>query len=86
VRAFDFVVDWLRRGEGSEAFQLDPSGDAPLREAKRVRRLAMRTGGPHAARHEAEQRFGMPASVLTFARDLSTPLFAAPARETARRG
>ena len=77
VRAFDYVIDWLRLGEQSEPYRLDPSGDEPLRQAKRVRRLALRSGGEHAARLEADQRFGLPSSRLTYAQTLSTPLFAA---------
>ena len=86
VRAFDYVIDWLRLGEQSEPYRLDPSGDEPLRQAKRVRRLALRTGGEHAARQEADQRFGLPACRLTYAQTLSTPLFAAPSAAEQRRG
>src|ERR671927_236805 len=46
VRSFDYIVDLLRRFDGAEPYHLDPSGDAPLRLAKRVRRHALRTGGP----------------------------------------
>ncbi|GLC26593.1 zinc dependent phospholipase C family protein [Roseisolibacter agri] len=81
VRSFDFIIDWLRRGEGSEAFRLDPSGDEPLRQAKRVRRMALRTGGEYAARAEAERQFGLPSSSLTYAASLPKPLFTAALRE-----
>jgi hypothetical protein len=73
--AFDYVVDWLRRGEQSEPFRLDPSGDEPLRSAKRVRRAALWDGGESAARREAERRFGLPSSTLGYARRLPAPLF-----------
>jgi hypothetical protein len=86
VRAFDYVIDWLRLGEQSEPFRLDPSGDEPLRQAKRVRRLALRTGGAHLARTEADERFGLPACRLTYAQTLSTPLFTAPRPAEQRRG
>ena len=86
VRAFDYVIDWLRLGEQSEPYSLDPSGDEPLRQAKRVRRLALRSGGEHAARMEADQRFGLPASRLTYAQTLSTPLFAVARAAEQRRG
>jgi hypothetical protein len=86
VRAFDYVIDWLRLGEQSEPFRLDPSGDEPLRQAKRVRRLALRTGGAHLARTEADERFGLPVCRLTYAQTLSTPLFTAPRPAEQRRG
>ncbi len=86
VRAFDYVIDWLRLGERSEPYRLDPSGDEPLRQAKRVRRLALRTGGAEAARLEADQRFGLPECRLTYSQTLSTPLFAAPGAAAQRRG
>jgi hypothetical protein len=86
-RAFDYVVDWLRRGERSEPFRLDPSGDEPLRVAKRVRRAALWDGGETAARREAERRFGLPPSPLDYARGLAAPLFTPrpAAARTARR-
>jgi hypothetical protein len=86
VRAFDYVIDWLRLGEQSEPYRLDPSGDEPLRQAKRVRRLALRTGGAHLARTEADQRFGLPTCQLTYAQTLSTPLFTAARPAEQRRG
>ncbi len=75
ARAFDYVIDWLLRGERSEPFRLDPSGDEQLRAAKRVRRAALRDGGEAAAQREAERRFGLPPSVLDYARRLPAPLF-----------
>jgi Zinc dependent phospholipase C len=85
MRSFDFVIDWLRRGEDSEPYRLDPSGDEPLSAAKKVRRLALWRGGEALAREEAEIRFGLPASTLRFAADLSMPLFP-PSRRTAATG
>src|SRR2546430_3542276 len=78
-RSFDYIVDFLRRVEASEAYALDPSGDEPLRQAKRVRRTALRVGGEDEVHGQAERRFGMPSSTLAFARELSTPLYV-PAR------
>jgi hypothetical protein len=74
-RAFDYVIDWLRRGERSEPFRLDPSGDEPLRMAKRVRRAALRAGGEEHVFAEADRRFGLPTSSLAFAASLREPLF-----------
>ncbi len=76
-RSFDYIIDFLRRIDGSEPYALDPSGDEPLREAKRVRRTALRGGGETELRGQAERRFGMPPSSLAFARELSTPLYVA---------
>ncbi len=75
ARAFDYVVDWLRRGDRSEPFRLDPSGDEQLRAAKRVRRAALRDGGEPAARREADRRFGLPPDTLDYSRRLPAPLF-----------
>lgn len=75
VRSFDYVVDVLNRWDRSEAFEYDPSGDAPLREAKKVRRLARRQGGDVRAALEADRMFGMPTTPLRHAAGLTEPLF-----------
>jgi hypothetical protein len=85
MRSFDFIIDWLRRGEGSEPYRLDPSGDEPLTTAKRVRRAALRRGGRTLVREEADQRFGLPTSSLRFAHELPQPLFP-PSRAAAHDG
>jgi hypothetical protein len=54
---------------------MDPSGDESLREAKRVRKTALRAGGEEELRGQAQLRFGMPASSLPFARELPAPLY-----------
>lgn len=76
-RSFDYVIDFLRRDEGSEAFLLDPSGETALREAKWVRRSALRAGGPIAANLSALRTFGLPACSLSFAASLDVPLYEA---------
>ena len=85
MRSFDFVIDWLRRGEGSEPYRLDPSGDEPLTTAKRVRRAALRRGGRTLVRDEADKRFGLPETALRFAANLPMPLFP-PSRVTSPNG
>ncbi len=75
VRSFDYVVDLFNRWDQSEPFDFDPSGDAPLREAKKVRRLARRQGGDVRAALEADRMFGLPATLLRHAADLPEPLF-----------
>ena len=75
-RSFDYIVDFLRRIEKSEPYRLDPSGDEPLRLAKRVRRDVLRREGDNQLREEAERHFGMPASSLSFSQQLELPLYA----------
>ncbi|MBL0172327.1 MAG: zinc dependent phospholipase C family protein [Gemmatimonadaceae bacterium] len=75
VRSFDYVVDLLSRWDASEPFNYDPSGDGPLREAKKVRRLARRQGGDVRAALKADRMFGLPVSTLHHAADLPEPLF-----------
>lgn len=74
-RSFDYVVDLLSRWDRSEPFTYDPSGDSPLRTAKKVRRLAKRQGGDMRAAMEADRMFGMPSTDLRFAAELPVPLF-----------
>ena len=78
VRSFDFIVDLLRRFDASETYALDPSGEAPLRLAKRVRRQALRQGGPDRVREHADENFGMPVTALAFAASLEVPLYVPP--------
>lgn len=75
VRSFDYVVDLLRRFDSAETYRLDPSGEQPLRLAKRVRRQALRQGGPDEVRERADQHFSMPKTSLSFARSLEEPIY-----------
>jgi hypothetical protein len=74
-RSFDYIVDFLRRIEKSEPYRLDPSGDEPLRLAKRVRRDVLRREGDNELRETAERHFGMPTTALTFSQQLELPLY-----------
>ena len=75
VRSFDFIVDLLRGFDASETYALDPSGEEPLRLAKRVRRQALRQGGPDEVRERADHHFSMPKTKLAFAVSLQKPLY-----------
>jgi len=83
TRSFDYIVDLLTHWDTSEPFRYDPSGERPLREAKRVRRQARREGGDIRAALEADRMFGMPATPLRHAATLSVPLFTPRVRPTA---
>ena len=74
ARSFDYVMDILRRQGAAEPVAFDPSGENPLREAKRLRRLAFRDGGESQVLAAAERAYGMPASALDFSGRLSEPL------------
>lgn len=79
TRSYDYIVDLFERLEHAEAMHFDPSGDAALREAKRVRRDAWRDGGHPGVQAEAARRFGLPDSPLRHAARLPEPLYP-PAR------
>jgi hypothetical protein len=74
TRSFNYVMDMLVRWDESEPYGFDPSGDAPLRNAKALRRMARRQGGDVRAALEAERTFGMPATSLDFSERMSAPL------------
>lgn len=76
ARSFDYIVDLFQQWDASEPFRYDPSGDSPLRQAKKVRRTARRQGGDVRAALEADRMFGMPATPLKHAASLDQPLFA----------
>jgi hypothetical protein len=75
VRSFDYIIDLLQQWDQSEPFRFDPSGDEPLRAAKKVRRLARRQGGEMRAAMEADRMFGMPATPLRHSTTLPQALF-----------
>ncbi len=66
--SFDFVMALLAE-PGAEPRRLDPSGDHPLRIAKRMRREALRAPGgrdPERLQAAAEAHFGLPERRLAF--------------------
>ena len=75
TRSFDYIIDLLSRFDNAEPYALDPAGTTPLAHAKRVRRLALREGGPDDVLAYANQHFGMPTSALDYARSLVEPLY-----------
>jgi hypothetical protein len=79
TRSFDFIVDLMRDLNNSEPMKLDPAGTEPLREAKKIRRVALRRGGEDHVREQAMHHFGMPPSKLSYAKTLKEPLY--PARD-----
>jgi hypothetical protein len=75
ARSYDFIIDLLRRMELAEPFSLDPSGEAALHLAKRLRRQVLRRGDEARLYEEAGKHFGMPASTLPYAAALANPLY-----------
>lgn len=66
ARSYSFIMDLLNRMDRSESFDLDPAGEDALREAKRLRRATLRTGGEEQVYAEANQRFGLPTTELRY--------------------
>ncbi len=74
ARSFDYIVDFFHRMDQSEPATFDPSGEVPLREAKRLRRNALRTAGEEVLLSTADRAFGLPPTTLSFAAALVPPL------------
>src|SRR6267143_214282 len=75
ARAFDYIIDLMTRLDQAEPYKLDPAGTNALREAKKVRRAALRRGGEEHVLEQAQQHFGMPPTKLEFAVRLPEPLY-----------
>jgi hypothetical protein len=75
ARAFDYIIDLMTRLDHAEPYKLDPAGTIPLREAKKVRRAALRRGGEEHVLEQAQHHFGMPPTKLEFAVRLPEPLY-----------
>jgi hypothetical protein len=79
ARSYDFIIDLLNRFDSAEPYKLDPAGTRALREAKRVRRAALRRGGDdEEIATVAQTHFGMPSSKLSYALRLAEPLYPPP--------
>jgi hypothetical protein len=76
TRSYDFILDLFNRMDESVPYTLDPSGDVALREAKQVRRAALRRGGGELMiRDEADRKFGLPETELTYHEKLGAPIY-----------
>lgn len=81
TRSYEYIVDLFNGFESAEAYQLDPAGIIPLRDAKRVRRAALRRGEAETIVNDARQSFGLPPSKLSYSSKLATPIYPVPARD-----
>lgn len=81
TRSYEYIIDLFNTFDGSEAYKLDPAGTDALREAKRVRRAALRSGAAGTVAKEAQISFGMPHSDLAYTARLGNPVYPAPARD-----
>lgn len=81
VRSYDFIIDLLNRFDSAEPYSLDPAGLLALREAKRVRRAAIRARDQALIAENARAHFGMPTSGLDYSRRLGEPVYPPPERD-----
>lgn len=81
VRSYDYIIDLFNRFDSAEPYSLDPAGLDALREAKRVRRAAIRTRDQSLVLENARQRFGMPHTRLDYSARLGEPVYPPPARD-----
>ncbi len=82
TRSYEYIVDLFNRFDSSEPYLLDPAGTAALREAKRVRRAALRSGSAGTVMNEARLSFGLPHSDLAYSSRLGLPIYPGPTRDT----
>ncbi len=75
ARAFDYIIDLMTRLDHADVYKLDPAGTDALRDAKKVRRAALRRGGEEHVLEQAQHHFGMPPTKLEFAVRLPEPLY-----------
>jgi hypothetical protein len=75
TRSFDYIIDLMNRLDSAEPLKLDPAGTEPLREAKKIRRIALRRGGEDHVQEQAMHHFGLPQSKLRYASQLPHPIY-----------
>ena len=73
--SFDYVMDLLMRLDSSDPMKFDPSGHDRLQMAKRIRRVALRSGGEGALVEQASRNFVVPGLATPLAPRLERPLF-----------
>ena len=81
TRSFEYIVDLFNRFDSAEPYSLDPAGLIALREAKRVRRAAMRTRDVGVIVDDARTWFGMPVTRLDYSNRLGEPVYPPPSRD-----
>jgi hypothetical protein len=75
TRSYEYIIDLFNRFDSAEPYALDPAGLDALRDAKRVRRAALRSGDEGMVEHNARTYFGMPPTTLDYARKLGEPVY-----------
>jgi hypothetical protein len=81
TRSFEYIVDLFNRFDSAEPYSLDPAGLNALREAKRVRRAAMRSRDVGVIVDDARAWFGMPVTRLDYSTQLGEPVYPPPSRD-----
>ncbi len=84
TRSYEYIVDLFNRFDAAEAYRLDPAGATALREAKRVRRAALRNGAAGTVMNNARISFGLPHSDLAYSAKLGAPVYPGPTSASAR--
>ncbi len=82
TRSYDYIIDLLNHFDSAVPFALDPTGSHALREAKRVRRAAMRTRDAGLIAENARASFGMPVSRLIYSSQLGEPVYPPSTRDS----
>jgi hypothetical protein len=78
TRSYDYIIDLFNRFDSAEPYSLDPAGLSALREAKRVRRAALRVGDETIVADKAKTYFGLPATKVNYSSTLPQPVYPAP--------